>query len=76
MKGLVIKFKRRNSKKSKKHSKRLRKTRRVQRGGNYYEGASVVEPLDPREDIDGSVPVLRTPSNMDKIDEVESSNSN
>jgi hypothetical protein len=60
MKGLVIKFKRRNSKKVKKSLKRLRKTRRVQRGGNHYEGASVVGPLDPTEDIDGAVPVLRS----------------
>ena len=72
MKGLVIRFKRRNSKnskKSKKHLKRGRKTRRAMRGGNYYEGGVVVRPLDPQEEIDGVVQVPRSMSITGKIDE-------
>ena len=66
MKGLVIRFKRR---KSKKHLKRGRKTRRAMRGGNYYEGGVVVKPLDAEEEIDGVVQVPRSMPNTDKIDE-------
>ena len=71
MKGLIIRFKRRNSKKSKKHLKRGRKTRRAQRGGNY-EGAVVVKPLDAEEEIDGVIPVARSVPISSKIDETES----